>query len=78
MVSPKRRNQWTNGVCCSLCGSPVIPSQSVLAGRERTQGSVAFHRGCAISLVQGAWPECLYDEIREGILADPDKVLATL
>ena len=77
MKTPSGAQEWPNGIGCSRqgCGIKIAPGDAVLAGRERTQGSVVFHKGCIIGLVQSEWPESRYDEIRQSIIESPAELL---
>lgn len=76
MVAPKGVG-WPTGLKCSRegCSVRIAPGDAVLAGRNPTQGSLAFHKGCITGLVGGEWPESRYDRIRESIIEDPTSVL---
>lgn len=76
MTVPSRPT-WPNGIECDECGRGVQPGDSVLAGHHYIKGSVVFHKGCIIDIVQSAWPESMFDQIREEIIANPDRVFAT-
>lgn len=70
--------EWPNGIRCASpkCHRKIAPGDAVLGGRERTQGSIVFHKQCIVSIVCGEWPETRYDEIRRSIIEDPTSVFA--
>ena len=75
MRTPDSSKEWPNGIRCSQCSRVVVPQEAVLAGHERTQGSIVYHKGCIVGLVKREWPESQYDEIRQNIIDAPERVL---